>query len=199
MWVQNSGIADDIISDRDMHFMSDFWGSLAAQLGIKHCHSTAYHPQTDGQAENLNAVIELYLKAYVAQHPKEWDRLLSLAEFTNSAAYHMSLKTSLFWADVGFVPGMPIELLVPIPSADWMPKISLEPDDFAEQMMSDLRMLRERLEEAQRRLILESNMSRCPHDSNVVDSVFLDFKLLPIGCSNLTKLELANLNLRKFK
>jgi hypothetical protein len=32
MWIQNTGIPDDIVSDRDTHFMSDFWGSLIAQL-----------------------------------------------------------------------------------------------------------------------------------------------------------------------
>jgi len=46
--VRDRGIPDDIIPDRDMRFMSHFWGSLTAQLGIKHSHSTADHPQTDG-------------------------------------------------------------------------------------------------------------------------------------------------------
>jgi len=62
MLVRNRAIPDDIISDWDTRFMSDFWGSLTAQLGIKRHHSTAYHPQTEGQAENLNAVVERYLK-----------------------------------------------------------------------------------------------------------------------------------------
>jgi transposase InsO family protein len=63
MWIRNRGIPDDIISDRDTRFISDFWGSLITQFGIKHRHSTAYHPQTEGQAENLNAVVKRYLKA----------------------------------------------------------------------------------------------------------------------------------------
>lgn len=82
MWVRNGRILDDVISDRDVRFMSDFWGSLIAQLVIKHCQSTAYHPQTDGQAENLHAVVECYLKGYMTQHPKESDCLLLLAECT---------------------------------------------------------------------------------------------------------------------
>jgi len=199
MWVRNTGIPDDIISDRDMRFMSDFWGSLMAQLGIKCHHSTAYHPQTDGQAENLNAVVQRYLNAYVAQCPKEWDCLLPLAAFSYNAAYHKSLKTSLFRADVGFVPRMPIDLLVPVLSADRMLKVSLEADEFAKQMMSDLHMLRERLEEAQTRMILEANKSRCPHDFKVGDSVSPDTRLLPMCYENLTKSELASLNSRKFE
>jgi len=179
--------------------MSDFWGSLTSQLGIKCRHSTTYYLQTDGQAENLNAVVECYLKAYVAQCPKEWDHLLPLAKFTHNAAYHKSLKTSLCRADMGFVPRMLIDLLVPIPSGDWMSKISLEADGFAEQMMSDLGMLRERLEEAQTRMILEANKSRRPHDFKVGDTVFLNSSLLPIGYANLTEFKSPNLNSRKFQ
>jgi hypothetical protein len=179
--------------------VSDFWGSLTAQWGLKCRHSTAYHPQTDGQAENLNAVVQRYLKAYVAQRPKEWDRLLPLAEFTYNAAYHKSLKTSPFRADVGFVQRMPIDLLVPVPSADRMLNVSLEADEFAEKMMSDLRKFRERLEEAQTRMILETNKSCRPHDFKVGGSVCLVTRLLPIGYANLTKLEPAGLHSRKFQ
>jgi hypothetical protein len=94
---------------------------------------------------------------------------------------------------------MPIDLLVPIPSTDRRSQVSFEADKFAKQMMSDLRMLRERLEEAQTRMILEGNKSRRPNDFEVGDSVFLDTRLFPIGNANLTKLESANLNSTKFQ
>jgi hypothetical protein len=66
MCERNREILDDIILDQDMHFSSDFQGSLTAQLGIKPHHSTAYHPQTDSQAEHLNAAVKYYLTAYIA-------------------------------------------------------------------------------------------------------------------------------------
>jgi hypothetical protein len=190
MWLQNRGIPDDIISDRDMCFISDFWSSATAYLGIKHRQGTAYHPQTHGQAENLNTVVERYLKVYVMQRPTEWDPLLPLAEFTYNAVYHMSLKTSPFWADIGFVPQMPIDLIVPILSPDHQSELSFEADEFAEQMMSDLRILRERLEEAQTKMILEANKFHRLHNFKVGDSVFLNTTLLPIDYANLTKSEL---------
>jgi hypothetical protein len=84
----------------------------------------------DGQAENLNAVVKRYLKAYVAQCPKKWDRLLPLAEFTYNITYHKYLKTPPFRANVGFVPMMPIDLLVPNVRADRQPNISLEAEEF---------------------------------------------------------------------
>jgi len=66
---------------------------------------------------------------------------------------------------------MPIDLQVRLTTADLMPKISLDADQFAKQMMSDFLMLRERLEEAQKGMILEANMSRRTHDSKVGDFV----------------------------
>jgi len=63
MWVRNWVIPHTIIFDRDSCFMSDFWGSLTAELGTKLRHSTAYHPLTDSQAEIHNAVVERFLNA----------------------------------------------------------------------------------------------------------------------------------------
>jgi hypothetical protein len=47
-----------IISNRDKLFISKFWKSLIDQMGIKWKLSIAYHPQTDGQTERANQVIE---------------------------------------------------------------------------------------------------------------------------------------------
>jgi hypothetical protein len=99
---------------------------------------------------------------------------------------------------MGFVVGMQIHMLVPIPNADRMPIIVVKEDDFAEQMKSDLCMLREQLEEAQTWLILEANKSRCPHDFKGVDSVILTTRLFKLGYANLTKSESASVNSRIF-
>src|SRR5437667_7313275 len=51
----------EIISDRDKLFISKFWKSLVARLGVEQKLSTAYHPQTDGQTERTNQTLEAYL------------------------------------------------------------------------------------------------------------------------------------------
>jgi len=66
--------------------------------------STAFHPQTDGQTEQLNQTIEAYLRAFVGKEQEDWVRLLPMAEF----AYNNSTTTgngmSLFYANYGFHP-----------------------------------------------------------------------------------------------
>jgi transposase InsO family protein len=44
-------VSKTIISDRGSQFVAHFWEQLHASLGTHLIHSSAYHPQTDGQTE----------------------------------------------------------------------------------------------------------------------------------------------------
>ncbi|GJV93987.1 putative reverse transcriptase domain-containing protein [Tanacetum coccineum] len=74
------GVPVSIISDRDSHFMSNFWRSLQKALGINLVMSTAYRPQTNGQSERIIQMLEDMLRAYVIDFGNSWDRHLPLSE-----------------------------------------------------------------------------------------------------------------------
>jgi transposase InsO family protein len=48
------GVPKTIISNRGPQFVARFWEQLHAYLGMHLIHSSAYHPQTDGQIERVN-------------------------------------------------------------------------------------------------------------------------------------------------
>jgi IS30 family transposase len=52
------GVPKKIVSDRGSQFTSRFWEQLHDLLDTKLRFSTAYHPQTDGQTERTNQVLE---------------------------------------------------------------------------------------------------------------------------------------------
>jgi transposase InsO family protein len=52
------GIPKTIVSDRGPQFVSKFWEELHKSLGTKLLHSSAYHPQTSGQTERVNQILE---------------------------------------------------------------------------------------------------------------------------------------------
>jgi hypothetical protein len=63
--------------------------------------SSAYHPQTDGQTERTNQVLEDMLRAYALKHGGSWDKSLPYAEFSYNNSYQASLKMSPFEALYG--------------------------------------------------------------------------------------------------
>ena len=66
--------------------------------------STAFHPQTDGQAEKANSIVGHYLRMLAASDECHWDRLLVLAEFSYNAHIHKTTNLSPLEADLGENP-----------------------------------------------------------------------------------------------
>jgi transposase InsO family protein len=90
------GVPKIIVSDRGSQFVVRFWEQLHASLGTQLIHSSIYHPQTDGQTERVNQVLEDMIRAYVMEYPSSWDKNLSWAEFSYNNSYQESLKMAPF-------------------------------------------------------------------------------------------------------
>src|SRR5688572_30473635 len=90
------GLPRTIISDRGAQFVARFWEQLQESLGTKLIRSSAYHPQTDGQTERVNQILEDMLRACAIDCGKNWDKHLSLAEFAYNNSYQSSLKMAPF-------------------------------------------------------------------------------------------------------
>ena len=99
--VRLHGVPRTIISDRGAQFVARFWEQLQDSLGTKLIRSSAYHPQTDGQTERVNQILEDMLRVCVIQYDKNWDKCLALAEFSYNNSYQSSLKMAPFEALYG--------------------------------------------------------------------------------------------------
>jgi transposase InsO family protein len=81
------GIPRKIVSDRGTQFTSKFWMSLQQAMGTKLDSSTTYHPQSDGQTERVNKVLEDLLRACVLTFDRNWESNLPYAEFSYNNSY----------------------------------------------------------------------------------------------------------------
>jgi hypothetical protein len=95
------GIPKTIVSDRGPQFVSKFWEELHKSLGTKLLHSSAYHPQTSGQTERVNQILEDMLRACVLDFSHKWDECLPLAEFSYNNSYQESIRMAPFEALYG--------------------------------------------------------------------------------------------------
>ncbi|CAI7836990.1 unnamed protein product, partial [Closterium sp. NIES-54] len=107
------GIPATLISDRDSKFMSKLWKELMGLLGTKLAMSSAYHPQTDGQTERLNQVVEQLLRTACKDDVSHWDTQLPTLEFAYNNASHAAIGKTPFFLCYGREPLTPQQPTTP--------------------------------------------------------------------------------------
>ncbi|CAI5471221.1 unnamed protein product [Closterium sp. Yama58-4] len=107
------GIPATLISDRDPKFTSKFWKELMGLLGTKLAMSSAYHPQTDGQTERLNQVVEQLLRTACKDDISHRDSQLPTLEFAYNNASHAATGKTPFFLCYGREPLTPQQPTTP--------------------------------------------------------------------------------------
>jgi hypothetical protein len=158
------------VSDRGAIFTSHFWQQLFARLAIKLKFTTAYHPQTEGQTEQVNQSLEMYLRCSIQDNPKQWKQWIALAEFWYNSTVHSAIGMSPFKALYGHEPNLGA-----------MPQIIHDLDDPVSTMLTDraaqVEQLKMHLAAAQNRMKLKADRSRTEKEFQLGDKVLL--KLQP--------------------
>jgi hypothetical protein len=99
-----------LISDGGTHFTRKNFKKCISKLGIEHRVSTAYHPQTNGQAETSNRQLKSILNKTIEKGGKDWSNKLDGALW----AYRTAFKTLIGMTPYQFVYGkachLPVEL-----------------------------------------------------------------------------------------
>ena len=74
-------------------FVAEFTKELYRLLRIKLVATTAYHPQEDGQTEQVNQELEQYLHIFINQRQDDGDNLLPFTEFQYNNHVHTVTQT----------------------------------------------------------------------------------------------------------
>jgi hypothetical protein len=168
--VRLHGIPASIVSDRDRVFISSFWRTLFRLQGTKLCMSSSYHPQTDGQTEVINRVLEQYLRCFAGDQPRKWIDWIPWAEFSYNTSVHSATKMTPFEAVYG-VP--PPTLLMYVPGTSNVQAV----DGYLRNRDAILCELRKNLSLAQARMKCQADQRRREVNYEVGDFVYL--KLQP--------------------
>ena len=147
-------------------YVARFWEKLQESLGTHVIRSSAYHPQTDGQTERVNQILEDMLRACALHYGKDWDKCLSLAEFSYNNSYQSSLKMAPFEALYGRRCRTPLNWSQAGEREIFGPDLVLEAE-------AKVRVITKNLEAAQARQRSYHDKRRKPLQFEVGDHVYL--------------------------
>lgn len=102
--VRHHGFPATIVSDRDRVFLSIFWKELFRTQGSALHRSTAYHPQSEGQTEVVNKILETFLRCFINGQPHFWAKWLPWVEFWYNTSYQVSINCAPFKVVYGREP-----------------------------------------------------------------------------------------------
>ncbi|KAH9116245.1 hypothetical protein LEN26_012902 [Aphanomyces euteiches] len=187
------GLPASIVSDRDPRFTSKFWTALFALCGTSLDMSTSDHPETDGQSERANRVIEDVLRSYAQSKPRTWSTMLPHVAF----AYNNSVQAS-----TGHTPFFVVHLRHPhVPLSVDSTRLSGEGSiptrtiasvkHFVESRKSLIHHVRENLASAQTKQALQANKTsrRNTNVYSVGDLVLLHASAAPKAARGNPKLQ----------
>ena len=70
-WVYKYGTPKETLTENGPQFASKFLRETCQVLGIANSFTSAYHPQTNGQAERSNRTLTAMLRCYVDENPQD--------------------------------------------------------------------------------------------------------------------------------
>ena len=162
------GMPKEVLTDRGPLFTSAFTKELFKILDTRSVFSTAYNPQTDGQTERVNRILEDMLRHYVSPTQHDWNRHVPAAQFAYNNSYQESVRTTPFRLMYGENPVEPFALL----SGTTFTRAQ----HFARKLSEDIARAKRNLVEAQDRQRTYANQNRRHVEYVVGDEVLLSTK-----------------------
>ncbi|KAF8749921.1 hypothetical protein RHS01_09702 [Rhizoctonia solani] len=162
---KHHGMLEKTISNRGRVFNNKFLWALYKRLGIDPHFSSAYHPQSNGQTEQVNPSIKHFLRAYSGINQRDWTKWLPMAEFAYNNAIHSSTGKTPFKALYGWEPRLtPSNVPTDVPEAD----------DLAQTMEAQWKEVESALRQAKQQMVARED--RSPTEFEIGEEAWLDAK-----------------------
>lgn len=88
------GLPKVVQTDQGSNFMSRVFAQVLKQLNTKHCHSSAYHPESQGALEHFHQTLKTMLRTYCLEFERDWDDGVHMQMFAIREVVQESLRFS---------------------------------------------------------------------------------------------------------
>ena len=169
------GIPQAIISDRDPRFTGKFWRELWRLLGTDLRMGSGYHPESSGQVEKFNQLLEQTIRCTIHQvaEAHRWLELLPVIEFAVNSTPNRTTGYTGFYLNYGFHPLHPLQLLDSPNQTNVESVVS-----FTSRLQGDFMVAKEQLQRAQQQMKQVADQHRRAVDYTEGDQVLLNTRYL---------------------
>ena len=133
--------------------------------------SSSNHPQTDGQTERVNKVVEEMLCAYITPHHDNWDEYLGAVESAYNDSEHASTGYTPFYLNAGQHPVTPLSYTSE--THHTTTPVNEDAKNFVKRLKTHTEHAKELLQGAQQRQAKYANQHRRDYTFNKGDTVML--------------------------
>jgi transposase InsO family protein len=179
-WICRHGVPRTIISDRGKEFLNNVMKDLCDFMGIDHSATSAYHPQSNSQAETYNKTMARYLSAMLENHQTlDWEELLPAMMFAYNCHVQRATQESPFFLTYLHSPRLPYFNL--------QEPRKLYRQDYLGRAFSDMRlsfkMVRDNLKDAREAREQYFNRRTKERSFSVGQQVLVNFPKCPVGAN----------------
>ncbi|GBG72363.1 hypothetical protein CBR_g11941 [Chara braunii] len=168
-WVRDFGLPKSIVSDRDVRFTRELWKAAATEQGTQLQMTYGNHPEANGQAEQMNRIVQHLLRHYVKPNQVDWDEKLALVASLYNNVVHNTTGVSPNSLHLTFRPRLPLDFLLP----DNQPTVAPGTLEFAYRYEQKKQEAVEHMQKAQAAMIESENKHRRPSTFQVGDRVWV--------------------------
>ncbi|KAJ9514002.1 hypothetical protein QJQ45_021113 [Haematococcus lacustris] len=170
------GMPRSVVSDRGPQFHNKLWAEVTKLLQVQVNLSSAYYPETDGQTERVNRVIEEMLRHFIRPDQRDWAEYLPLVEFAINNAWQESVRSTPFFLNYGYHPRL-AELLD-------LPQKVPQAHEFVRSMKKAVEQARQCLARAQKRM-------KSYQDNKRREALYLPGDMVLLSTQNIPKASLS--------
>ena len=102
-----------VVTDGGLEFLNQVLDGVFEVIGVKHIHTTPYHPASNGQVERNHSTASRIISKYISEDHKDWTSVLPFATFAYNSSVHSTTQYSPFHMLYHREPLLPVDIMMP--------------------------------------------------------------------------------------